>query len=406
MSEHMALALDGKFQSTYRAIHELSVSSTAAAINSQATWPNFTLSHFHLRTQEALKSSGAEILAFAPLVEGRFKGQWEAYSQNHQDWLHESLDDAGLNHIIPGPTSSSIQTIEGGTSSATHVPIWQIEPAPINATVLLQDLHSLPWFRLLAHDAVFTNGAVISSTVDVSFLKSKDDYVGANTENPHSIILDLIRRDFLKDAEDDNDVDVVGFILADIPWDDYFTQLLPDGTDGYIISVRDTCGAHFTYEVNGQEAYFLGMGDLHDTAYDYLVESYHVSAFDHTRNTTHDENHCAYDIDIYPSDQLRDTYESHRPLVFAVAAIMIFFSTALVFFIYDCAVERRQNEVLATATRTTAIVSSLFPKKCTGKAPQRCRKPSRARAQEQEESRVWCKAHAQGIYGRSWRGQC
>ena len=337
------------------------MSSTAAAINSQAIWPNFTLSHFHLRTQEALKSSGAEILAFAPSVAGEFKDQWEAYVQDNQDWLTESLDDAGLGHINPGPAPTSIQTIEGGTSTSQHAPIWQMEPTPISATLLLQDLYSLPWFRLLAHDAVATDGAVISSTVDVSFLKTKDDSVGSSVQNPHSIVLDLVRRDFKKDVGED-DVDVVGFILADIPWQYYFIQLLPEDTNGYIISVEDTCGAHFTYEVNGHEAVFLGMEDMHDPEYDYLRETYHLSAFDQTRNKTHDRNHCAYDIAIYPSDELRDMYESHRPLLFACAVIMIFFSTALVFFVYDCAVERRQTEVLATANRTTAIVSSLFPK--------------------------------------------
>ena len=384
MSEHMVVVLDGKFQSTSRAVHELSVSSTAANINSQqgeqasgSNWPNFTLSHFHLRTQEALKSSGAEVLAFAPLVQSSHKEEWEAYAQDHQDWLPESLEDAGLGHIHPGPAPTSIQSIATDnettiTSSSSpsqiqhqYVPLWQMEPTPINATVLLQDLHSLPWFRLLAHDAVFTNGAVISSTVDVSFLKS-DGHVDYN--NPHSIILDLVRRDFQKDGEEDGVVDVVGFVLADIPWQYYFTELLPEGTDGFIIAVKDTCGAHFTFEVNGKEAAFLGMGDLHESEYDYLMESYHVSAFDHAKNnnTTHDDHndgiHCVYDIDIYPSDELREKYETHRPLLFGGAVIMIFFSTALVFFIYDCAVERRQNEVLATATRTTAIVSSLFPK--------------------------------------------
>jgi hypothetical protein len=31
-----------------------------------------------------------------------------------------------------------------------------------------------------------------------------------------------------------------------------------------------TCGDHYTYQLDGPDAIFLGEGDLHDTSYDYM----------------------------------------------------------------------------------------------------------------------------------------
>ena len=52
----------------------------------------------------------------------------------------------------------------------------------------------------------------------------------------------------------------------------------------------------------------------------------------------------------------------------------------LVFSIYDCAVQRRQAKVMATATRTRAIVSSIFPKNVQDRLLQE------AEEQQQDES--------------------
>jgi hypothetical protein len=59
---------------------------------------------------------------------------------------------------------------------------------------------------------------------------------------------------------------------------------------------------------------------------------------------------------------VRDKYQTSQPILFALAVVMVFFATTLVFFVYDCAMQRQQDKLLATAKRTTAIVSSLFPK--------------------------------------------
>jgi Adenylate and Guanylate cyclase catalytic domain len=66
-------------------------------------------------------------------------------------------------------------------------------------------------------------------------------------------------------------------------------------------------------------------------------------------------------LHVYPSDEMKSGYTTNDPIIFTVAAVLIFVFTSLVFCLYDYSVERRQKLVLNTAVRSSAIVSSLFP---------------------------------------------
>jgi hypothetical protein len=55
-------------------------------------------------------------------------------------------------------------------------------------------------------------------------------------------------------------------------------------------------------------------------------------------------------------------YVTTDPVIFTVA-VLIFVFTSLVFLLYDRLVERRQKKVMSTAVQSSAIVSSLFPRK-------------------------------------------
>lgn len=72
--------------------------------------------------------------------------------------------------------------------------------------------------------------------------------------------------------------------------------------------------------------------------------------------------YCSYKIKVIPSDSFEKKYKSNDPIIFTFAVLAIFVFTSLVFALYDLLVSRRQTKVMATATRTTAIVQSLFPK--------------------------------------------
>jgi hypothetical protein len=53
---------------------------------------------------------------------------------------------------------------------------------------------------------------------------------------------------------------------------------------------------------------------------------------------------------VYPSDVM-DEYVTSDPVIFTVAAVLIFVFTSLVFLLYDRLVERRQKKVMSTAVQ-------------------------------------------------------
>ncbi len=58
-------------------------------------------------------------------------------------------------------------------------------------------------------------------------------------------------------------------------------------------------------------------------------------------------------------------FSTGEPLYFTLAVCLIFVFTGFMFLLYDRLVERRQDVVMKQASRTTAIVSSLFPESIT-----------------------------------------
>lgn len=64
---------------------------------------------------------------------------------------------------------------------------------------------------------------------------------------------------------------------------------------------------------------------------------------------------------IYPTTSFEDTYHSGTPEIFAVVVAFTFCMVAVVFYVYDVFVQRRNENLVSKAAQSNAIVSSLFP---------------------------------------------
>jgi Adenylate and Guanylate cyclase catalytic domain len=129
-----------------------------------------------------------------------------------------------------------------------------------------------------------------------------------------------------------------------------------------VVVVQSSCGDHFTYKIMGKEAVYLGQGDHHDPQYEYndLAHKSPFAPFLH-QNTTEQDTHCNYEMEIYPSAELESAFRTNDPILYAVIVVTIFVCTALVFLLFDYTVTIRQRHVEANAKRAHRIVSSLFP---------------------------------------------
>jgi hypothetical protein len=57
---------------------------------------------------------------------------------------------------------------------------------------------------------------------------------------------------------------------------------------------------------------------------------------------------------------MEGSYMSSKPALYTTV-VFLFIFTAMVFVLFDCFVQRRQDKVMMTAKRANAVVSSLFP---------------------------------------------
>ena len=162
--------------------------------------------------------------------------------------------------------------------------------------------------------------------------------------------------------------------------------------------------------LDGPVSIFMGVGDLHDPAYDsfrydvdfasfakyhgpphapYDGESYnqrfnntplgHCDVSGMISDSMDDNCHVGsliqplfslfalqYLLSLYPSDAFQGT-KNQNAAIYTVGVAAIFATILALLVMYDFMVTRRQNRLMAAAKKTDAIVASLFPKEIRNK---------------------------------------
>lgn len=107
--------------------------------------------------------------------------------------------------------------------------------------------------------------SMVTGLVDLNFLYkdlwTRHDHSGFHPgvvkdplSLPHSFALTSVMSSVLPSITRQK----VGLLAAVIPWDLYFSRLLPEGSDGVHVVLEGTCGSKSTYLINGPVATFLG----------------------------------------------------------------------------------------------------------------------------------------------------
>lgn len=185
-------------------------------------------------------------------------------------------------------------------------------------------------------------------------------------EEPKEPMSDLIYPIVDDELKGPSNKTVVGMLAASMYWREMIRDILPQGSDGIHIVFENTCTESFTYQINGPQVLYLGVGDQHDKSYDNLKIERHLNGIFEGHGSTYsgapmDHEHCQFSLFVYPSGTMKDSFATKIPISFTFAVLATFAFTSAVFLTYDAMVEKRQKKVLNTAERSTAIVSSLFP---------------------------------------------
>lgn len=160
------------------------------------------------------------------------------------------------------------------------------------------------------------------------------------------------------------DREVVALLISTINWKDYMRNVLPGTVKAITVVMQNACQGNFTYELRGDDVYVVGFGDKHERAFDSfdVVGRFLTDKIDDgtTTGIPLNQEGCPYTFHVYPTQQELDNHLTNDPLIVSLSVAAVFLFTLLMFFFYNHLVERRQRLVVAKATQSTAIVSSLF----------------------------------------------
>lgn len=353
-------ASDQNVRLTTAVLQIFSTLLSSSAKHDNATWPFFTLPDFEKFGQGSRQLSGALLLAFTPLVDNSTRAAWETYSVEHQDWISEGLQDLGSSQtprdITPFVYRKTLRSftpeVEGHDQ---YSPVWQMSPAPSDTSVVNFNLFNHPTFKRLVEFAIFTRQSAISEVLDTSLVFGTS--APQTGEEPQSVMVLPV----FENAKDPSSK-IIGHVVAVIPWGQFFENILQEGHDGVYAVLEESCGSKFTYVIRGGNATFLGTGDLHDSTYDSARLSVNFRTYEgDLTGISGVTDHCQYTINVYPSVEFQQDYESNKPVIFCIGVLFVFLFTSAVFVLYDCFVQRRQEKVNTMAVNSNAIVTSLFP---------------------------------------------
>jgi hypothetical protein len=405
-------------QNRLESVGSLATAIQAHAVATSAVWPFVTVPFFEERVDTITSLTGAYKIVFFPIVSHNNKDKWERYSVNHRGWINDSYvgqealygsSDYGLPasdesyiDFLWGPEyynvsrdgKDGVPNFESGISDSIftsrhegkqlhvvteqkeyYIPQWQAAP--------------IDWYYWSSINLDYTQFQDFAESTTISMDTGAavlgEAWADAYTPGFISTMIFPIYKEFhtspqrqQQQQQQQGGNGVVGFLGADIYWGRYLTKILPENARGVYVVIENTIQLHvMTYQIFGDNATFVGEGDLHERKYDDQVESFrfgeqlYASALHGSSSSSSSsfytgtplyDGFIQYTFHIYPSEELERQYVTRKPVLYTIVTLVIFSVTSLFFVLYDCLVERRQKLMMNRAVVSDAIVSSLFPR--------------------------------------------
>jgi hypothetical protein len=293
-----------------------------------------------------------------------------------------SPDDA--NYMAPSSTSDIVYHYsEDGTKipvppeTPQVVPVWQLAPAPqFNASLVNFDMLN---HTVLAHslERLLQTGQIVLTPAfpDIELFwkgaltpSSSSDF---ETQQPFSMFLQpifaeiavqtstVVTSDGQQREVTTTQPALVGVLQGVVPWQVYMERAVanPDirGINVVLDWIPDDACAGlstpqptddqihhtFTYRVDGNEASFVGYGDLHEADFDEMVETMDFIVPTNHRNSQPPMTTCAfghYRFSVYPTQELQETNfnpSNVQAWLYSFAVVIIFCVATLIFLSYD-----------------------------------------------------------------------
>ena len=360
------------------------VTTSAMTAKPAESFPYVTVPAFEARAYEARIKGGFEMITYAPVATNL--QEWINFSTSHIDWYQESKEmfdqlEPGLNRTEETPLQSIPPVVyrlnndglgKAWEDNRLFCPSVHTSPPPLASAkaIMNVDFFSHPEILAVSLAAEKLKDAVFSSfNYKIGFLQdlmgTAVDHGRTHAENegtadvphPQSISAQAVFQGL-----SDDQLFAVGYIFTIISWDKYLINLLPQGVHGIVVVLKSSCGDSVTYVLEGKEAIFVGLGDMHEEGYTkskktIMFSDYYIDS--ELANKT--KGHCVMYLDVYSSAEFEDSHKSKLPWIFTLVIAVLFFCMAMVFVFYNRCVHIRNQKVLNAAARSSALIRSLFP---------------------------------------------
>jgi hypothetical protein len=379
-------------------MHSLSLLTTSFLIAEHKANPSLgkgfvTIPDIEEHFGTARKNSGALVIAYVPEVPPSDAEAWNQYTKDKQGWVQSSLGSVNVTDSVwPSiwevPSEGGAQALAelestcSALGSRTHLsddaradrisvepntdpfsPVWTFSPPPLpdDLSIVNYNLRVRPAFQNAVNYIAITKQPTFLDVCDQSASLNNQEH----TESLQTAVVFPVFAQYDKESSD-----VVGHLVAVIPWEVFFQDILLDDAPPLRAVVENTCNEVFTLEIKGHDATFLAEEDLHDKTFtDMAIKRSFASIHDDVEDHDHkrrsqeiDSQTCQYTLTIYPTKAMHCDNITKNPVIFAVVVVGVFFITSVLFIIFDCYVRKRTEKVMNVALKQNAIVSSLFPK--------------------------------------------
>lgn len=390
------------------AIAALGVTFTAFALHENQTWPFVTMDNFQQRSASTRSLSGSYFMELLPVVTEKNREKWEEYSVANKAWLsegreHQQKHSLGTTRSLEledgdSVTGDVVLTFTGGNSSISrkiftfdetfnvvidpgpgpYYPIWQSSPVlPEPRDLVNYNVIHYPQYGKYVNKSALTGqiaiggldtalpGGIAHPDLPTSFFAYLLSFEAREWVNYTGEPMSSVYIPVMDSFEDDRKT--VAIILAVIKWGGYFENILSPNTKPVTVVLENTCEGAFTYTITGTEVEFMGKGNLADKRFEKYVQAVDLDSSNFvveatTVALTLNQDICQYSLQVYPTEEMYEDNNDIFPLAITMTVAAVFILTTAVFIFYDMMVEKRQQMVLDTAKRSTAIVSSIFPK--------------------------------------------
>ena len=260
---------------------------TAAALQTNASWPLVAPEMFEVLGHSTRQNSGLEALMFSPIVQAEDVPAWSTFAvEQGKHWLRQShqlaLQASTSGNLKPtdladgfiSPDIVELDDTFGKTPSQNppFLPMWMHSPPYFNTFLINTNAGTPENFRLLELSHTLGSGVTgpilkdprtmgrnFLPTADheamhAKFVDFEDRGVGEGEEQdawsrPHGYVVAPVYAN-LYDTENSP---IVGMVRGLVSYERYLEDLLPGKARGVTCVLKNTCGQIYTYELNGKK---------------------------------------------------------------------------------------------------------------------------------------------------------